>query len=195
MEIQTHEGADAAAGLRRQGSWEGTGLCQQPEEREASSRPEPQQGPRLRLVPWPRPGDSKPRMWRRVALLTHSHSAVSSQEVSSDSSEQQRTLTEQFSTGLPWGHLGHLETTLLGTWGATGIYRVEASGAAKHHAGHRTLPSTKACPVPNIAVLRRRDPRLRRMHSVITGEECGISALLLQLLFELRLFQNLDFVK
>ena len=76
--------------------------------------------------------------------------------------------------------------------GATGTQGVEASGAAKHHAGHRTLPPTKACPVPNIAVLRRRDPRLRCMDSVITGEDCGISALFLKLLFELRLFQNLD---
>lgn len=53
---------------------------------------------------------------------------------------------------------------------------------------------TRACPVPNITVLRR-DPRLWCMDSVITWEECGISALFLQLLFELRLFQNLDFLK
>lgn len=46
------------------------------------------------LAPWSWPGDSKPRMWRHVRLLTHSHSAVSSQEVSSGSLEQQRKLTQ-----------------------------------------------------------------------------------------------------
>ena len=32
----------------------------------------------------------------------------------------------------------------------TDIQRVEASDAAKHHTTHRTAPTTKKCPTPNV---------------------------------------------
>lgn len=70
---------------------------------------------------------------------------------------------------------------------------MEASGVAKHHNVEDAAPS-KGLSSPKHHCAERRDPRLWCMDSVITREECGISALFLQLLFE-QIISELRFFK
>ena len=162
----------------------------------ASSRPEPQQGLRLQLVPWLQPRDSKPRIWQHVGLLT-----PQPQCFFQPGSEQQllrtvkKTNTEQFSFGVLWGHLvtpGDNSVCYLGVplasngWKPAVLLSITPCQDA--------APS-KGLPSPKHHCSERRDPRLWCMDMCIAREECGISALFLQLLFEQRLFQNLDFLK